>query len=68
MSKRAKIGISVGAGAAIIIAGTAAGVAAYLHRARVAVDAARDSFDPYYAIVEYLVSSSPSGERKEPEA
>ena len=55
MSKRGWIIVSVIAGSLAGLAGTAAGFAAYIHRARKsATTTAREAFDPYYAMVEYL--------------
>lgn len=55
MSKRGWIIVSIAAGTIAGLAGAAAGFAAYIHRARKAASAtARETFDPYYAMVEYL--------------
>ncbi len=58
MSKRGWIIVSIAAGTAAGLIGTSAGVVAYIHRARkAAAQTARDAFDPYYAIVQYLRAS-----------
>jgi hypothetical protein len=55
MSKRGWIIVSIAAAAAGVI-GTAAGVTAYVHRARrSASTTAREAFDPYYTLVQYLI-------------
>jgi hypothetical protein len=57
MSKRGWIIVSVAAGTVAALAGLAAGGGAYIHRARqTASTTAREAFDPYYALVQYLIS------------
>ncbi|HLT18132.1 MAG TPA: hypothetical protein VKZ96_01645 [Thermomicrobiales bacterium] len=56
MSKRGWIIVSIAAGVVAVLAGLGAGLAAYVHRARNAAVVARESFDPYYAIVQYLLT------------
>lgn len=61
MSKRGWIIVSIAAGTIAGLIGTSAGVAAYIHRARkAAAQTARDTFDPYYAIVQHLRSTERS--------
>jgi hypothetical protein len=69
MSRRGWIIVSIVAGSAAAVAGVSAGVVAYVHRARQAASIARESFDPYYAIVQYLLTPD-EGERArmEPDA
>ncbi|CAN5728293.1 hypothetical protein BH23CHL2_BH23CHL2_16480 [soil metagenome] len=67
MSKRGWIIVSIAGGAAAVLIATSAGFATYVHRARKAAAAtARETFDPYYSLVQYLRSldngdSGPNG-------
>lgn len=63
MSKRGWIILSTVVGTVVILLGTSAGFAAYIHRARkAATKTAREAFDPYYAIIQYLRASDGAGE------
>jgi len=48
--------VSIVAAAVALLAGLGAGLATYIHHARKAASIARESFDPYYAIVQYLLT------------
>ena len=62
MSKRGWIWVSIAAGSFAGLAGTIAGVAAYIHRARrKATTTAREAFDPYYGMIQHLQSLDQSG-------
>ncbi|MEZ4522182.1 MAG: hypothetical protein R3A46_11150 [Thermomicrobiales bacterium] len=64
MSKRGWIIVSIAGGVVVGLIGAAAGFGAYIHRARKAAAAtAREAFDPYYSLVQYLwsVDSSEPG-------
>jgi hypothetical protein len=69
MSKRGWIIVSVAAVAVAGLAGTTAGTMAYVHHTRTripgraAARTARDAFDPYYGLVQYLRSV----DKQEPE-
>ena len=71
MSKRGWIILSVAGVTVAGLAGMSAGTVAYVHRARKAAAetarSAREAFDPYYGLVQYLRSVENRGSELDPE-